>query len=60
MIYLTIVMVLAGKPSEESYSMQTLQQCWELAQSRVVALREAHPDATKIGAGCTIDLGIPL
>ena len=60
MIYLTIVMVLHGKPSEQNYAMQTFSQCWELAQERVKALHEAHPEATKTGAGCTIDFGAPV
>ncbi len=60
MIYLTIVMMLNGKPSEQHYAMQSFTQCWEIAQERIKALRELHPDATKVGAGCTIDTGEPI
>jgi hypothetical protein len=60
MIFLTIVMMLHGKPSEENLAMQTWSQCWEIAQVRVKELMEEHPDYTSIGAGCTIDRGNPI
>lgn len=57
---LTIIMVLGGKDFEENLAMSSLAQCWTLAHSRVEVLMKEHPDASKIGAGCTVDVGRPL
>ena len=56
-ILLVIIMSLNGRDIEQSYAMPTIAACWDLARQRVEILTEQHPDASKIGAGCTVDRG---
>ncbi len=60
-ISLVVIMSLNGQDFERRMPMDTMELCWQNAQSTMTQLRDQHADMDTIGVGCVVDkAGLPL
>jgi hypothetical protein len=62
LVILVITLTIGGHDIERQERVKSLSECWDRAKATMEEIRSNHTDdvkITRIGIGCSIDLGNP-
>ena len=60
-VVLVVVALVGGHHTERHATFTSTDECWVAARAELQHLVDEHPEGvTRVGVGCTVDLGAPL